>query len=338
MKLIQGLWTGVVAIQFAVLPVALQAGATTEDPKDVKTLSQGKLDSFSKEVDKDIADYETKKGPALPLHTIDGVGGILITPVAYLSNPGPKDEIAGLPSFSATYINAREKNVQSFAVSETLIQRVEISFAASRFGTGTLRDHVRDATTVDIGRDDVWLYNANVRGVIIPENSFDLPFPQITGGISFKQNDGIDQIDKSLGGALTNIGYKRDYGFDYTLTATKAFPKVFDRTLLLTAGVRFSEANQLGYVGFSDTYHATFEANFAYSLTPWLWLAGEYRQKTSDYGRIPGLVETENDWWTVGLGFLPSRHTSVTIGYGYLGNVLDTREKAAWAAQFKYEL
>ncbi len=62
-----------------------------------------------------------------------------------------------------------------------------------------------------------------------------MPFPQITGGVAFLQNDGIDQINNTLGGALTNIGYKRDYGFDYTLTATKAFPKVFDRTLLLTA-------------------------------------------------------------------------------------------------------
>lgn len=337
MKLIKGLLTGVVAMQFALVSVAF-AGTATEDPKDVKTLSQGKLDSFSKEVDKDVADYEAKKGPALPLHTLDGVGGILITPVAYLSNPGPKDEIAGLPSFSATYVNANKKNVEGIAVSETLYQRVELSFAANRFGTGSFRDNVRNTTRVDINRDDVWLYNINARGVIIPENSFDVPIPQITGGISFKQNDGIDQIDKDLGGALTNIGYKRDYGIDYTLTATKAFPKVFDRTLLLTAGVRFSEANQLGYVGFSDTYHATFEANFAYSITPWLWLAGEYRQKNSDYGRIAGLAESENDWWTVGIGLLPSRHTSVTIGYGYFGNVLDTREKAATAVQFKYEL
>ena len=29
-----------------------------------------------------------EKGPPLPLHTIDGVGGVVITPIAYLVNPG----------------------------------------------------------------------------------------------------------------------------------------------------------------------------------------------------------------------------------------------------------
>ncbi len=67
----------------------------------MKSLSQGKLDSFSTQAE---SDYEKSKGPALPLHTLNGEGGILITPVAYLSNPGPKEEIAGLPSFSATYV------------------------------------------------------------------------------------------------------------------------------------------------------------------------------------------------------------------------------------------
>ncbi len=309
-----------------ILPIALLAGDDTKDEKDLKK-------SINSYVDEPV----DSKGPALPLHTLEGTGGILITPVAYLSNPGPKDEIFGLPAASATYINAREKNVESLAVSEVLIQRVELSFAVSRFGVGTLPRAIRDAGAGDI-RNDVYLYNINARGVLIPENSFDLPIPQITAGVGFKQNDGIDQINNATGRTLSSIGYKRDYGVDYTLTATKAFPKVFDRLLLLTAGVRFSEANQLGYVGFSDTYHATFEGNIVYSLTPWLYLAGEYRQKDSAYGRIPGLVETENDWWTVGLGILPSRHTSVTVGYGYLGNVLDTVEKAAWAVQFKYEL
>ncbi len=317
----------VVASQLLVYPAL--ANADTGNPKT----NVNELDKVVQS-DKPAKD---EKGAPLPLHTIEGTGGILITPTAYLVNPGPKDQIFGLPSVSGTYINADQKNIEVFALTETLVQRVELGFSASRFGTGSLRNSVLDAGGPDIRRDDVYLYNFNVRGLIIPENSFNVPVPAITAGISYKYNDGIAQINNRLGGALTNIGYKSNDGVDFTLTASKTFPKVFDRALLLSAGVRFSEASQLGYVGFGDTYQATFEGNIAYSLTDWLWLAGEYRQKDNPYTRIGNLVRPEEDWYTVGLAFVPNNHITITVGYGYFGNVLDTSEKTGVAAQVKYE-
>jgi hypothetical protein len=38
--------------------------------------------------------------PPLPLHSIEGTGGILITPTAYLVNPGPKDSFFSNPGIS----------------------------------------------------------------------------------------------------------------------------------------------------------------------------------------------------------------------------------------------
>lgn len=333
-------WLSVITLAHLTLsPVVADVGELAAPPK-----SEKKIENTLTKADQDILDYEQNKGPALPLHTLEGTGGILITPTAYLSNPGQKDAIFGRPAASVTYVGAGQKAIQTFAATETLIQRVELGFSVSRFDTGSLRDQVRAVTGLDTGRDDVYLFNLNARGLLIEENSFDVPVPAITAGVSFKANDGIKQMDNNLGGALTSIGLDDDKGVDFTLTASKTFAKVFDRPLLVSAGFRLSKASQLGYVGFGKNYQPTFEANIAYSITPWLWLAGEYRQKENPYGlglnSVAGasLVRPEDDWWTVGIGLLPSRHTSLTLGYGYFGDVLNTREDLGWAAQFKYEL
>jgi hypothetical protein len=280
-----------------------------------------------------------EKAPPLPLHTIEGVGGLVITPVAYLVNPGAKGTILGLPSFSTTYVKANQKNIEAFGVSETLFGRLELSYSPSRFGLGTLGNSIHSATGIQLNRSDVFLHNFNARALLLPENSFGLSFlPAVTAGAQFKINDGIASINDQLGRALSSIGYEHKNGVDFTLTATKAFPNVFNRTLLISTGLRVSKASQLGYVGFGDTYRPTFEGNIAYSLTPRLWLAGEYRQKANPYDRIGNLVRPERSWWTTGLAFIVNNHATVTAGYGHFGNVLDTYENKGFALQVKYEL
>jgi len=277
------------------------------------------------------------KAPPLPLHTIEGVGGLIITPLAYLVNPGPPGTQIGLPSVSATYVNANRKNVQTLAVTETLFGRLELGYAASRFGLGTLPDEVQSATGADIGRSDVYLHNFNARVLLLPENSFDLPLPAVTAGVHLKVNDGIGKINDRLGGAIEGIGYSKSTGVDYTLTASKTFPRVFTRPLILSAGLRLSEGSQLGYVGFGDTYHLTFEGNATYLLTDHIALAGEYRQKAAEYGTIGDLVREEQDWWTIGVGYIVNEHVTLAAGYGHFGNVLNTVENTGLAVQLKYE-
>lgn len=285
-----------------------------------------------------VISLTSPKGPPLPLHTIEGVGGIMITPTAYLANPGPKNTVFGLPAASFTFVGAGQKNVETFVVTETILQRVELGYAISRFGTGTLNRHVREATGVALSRDDVYLHNFNVRGNILPENSFGLNFlPAITAGVHFKVNEGIGEINRELGGALNSIGLRHTSGVDYTLTASKTIPNVFGRPLIVSAGLRFSKASQLGYVGFGDTYHASFEANAAYLITDWLAIAYEFRQKPEEFGRIGNLVRPEQNWQTIGLGFVLNPHLTATAGYGHFGNVLDTHEDGGWAVQVKYE-
>lgn len=115
---------------------------------------------------------KAEKGAPLPLFTIDGVGGVVLTPIAYLVNAGAEGTEIGLPSFGATYVNARQKNVESFAVSETLFRTVEVGYNASRFGTGSLQSDVLQYAGANIDRNDVWLHTFNIRANVISENDF----------------------------------------------------------------------------------------------------------------------------------------------------------------------
>lgn len=321
MKATTILYTAIAAAQILALPFTAVAGTTA---KETKTVS-------------------TEKAPPLPLHTIEGVGGVVITPIAYLVNPGPEGTTLGLPSASVTYVKANTKNVESAVLSETLFGRLELSYAPSRFGVGNLVDDVRGATGIGIS-DDVVLHNLNARVLVLKENSFDIPVPAVTVGAQYKYNDGINDIDKQLFGALSSIGYKDNSGVDFVVTATKAFPNVFGRPLILSAGVRLSEASNLGYLGFGDDYKATFEGNIVYLVTDWLALATEFRGKASQYDSIANpakkgsfLVGKEDNWWTVGAAFILNPHATVTVGYGNFGQLLNTTEDKGLAVAAKYE-
>ncbi len=321
------LGTAIAAAQILALPFATLAGDTSKEVTTAKTT--------------------TEKAPPLPLHTIDGVGGVVITPIAYLVNPGPEGTIWGLPSASVTYVKANTKNVESAVITETLFGRLELGYAPSRFGVGNLVDDVRSATKVTI-KDDVILHNFNARFLAVKENSYDLPLPAITLEAQYKYNDGIGKINDELkfasvpAGVLSSIGYKRDDGVDFVATATKAFPKVFWRPLIVSVGVRFSEAEQLGYLGFGDTYKATFEGNVVYLITDHIGLAGEFRGKAGQYNQVPYkdgkfLIGKEDNWWTLGAAYIFNAHASVTVGYGNFGQLLNTREDKGIAFSAKYE-
>lgn len=314
---------------------AIFAASTLTYAAEVSADAQQKLEGGSSSPEK------AEKAAPLPLLTLDGVGGVVITPIAYLVNPGAEGTEVGLPSIGATYVNANQKNVESFGFTETLFTRVELGYNASRFGTGSLRSDVLTEAGADIGRDDVWLHSFNARVNVIRENDFGTKFlPAITVGVHGKINNGIEEINDNLGGLLAQKGYSRNYGVEFTLTASKAFD-VFGHPLILSVGGRATDASNLGYTGYSGKYEFSAEGNAVFGITSWLFAAFEYRQKINQYGTISSahkeLVGRESDWWTLGLAAVVSPHFTVTAGYGHLGTVLNTTENTAWALAAKHE-
>lgn len=290
---------------------------------------------------------ETKPAPAkekglpLPFHTIEGYGGGSITPMAYLVNPGPKDTIFGLPSAGFTNLIAGNKNIQALTITETILRRIELGYAINRFGTGTFEDDVQDATGIDIHNTAIYMHNWNIRGNLVEENAYDLKWlPAITAGVHLKYNQDIEKIDERLGGALSNIGYDDNFGQDYTLTASKTIVDktwTLDRPLILTAGMRNSNASQLGFLGFGGDRTWTPEGSIAYLPVDWLVVAYEYRGKNNPYDRIPGLVGDEDNWHAIDVSWLINKHATLLAGWGALGNVANSTENCAWWLQFKYE-
>ena len=281
-----------------------------------------------------------EKGPPLPFHTIEGYGGGGITPMAYLVNPGPEGCPLGKPSVGMTYINLGRKNLDALTVSETLFGRVELSYGADRLGLGDLPKDIETLTTVDVDRNNVWLHNFNVRTLLIKENDTVacIPMPAVTAGVHFKYNAGIADINNKLSGGLSGIGYARSNGEDFTFTATKTFPKLLGRPLITTAGLRLSQAANLGFLGFGDKYRATFEGNICFLPLDNLLIAYEFRQKTDPYTlALAPVVGDEDNWHAIDVALILNKNSTLVAGYGHLGTLANSEANGAWFFQFKYE-
>lgn len=276
------------------------------------------------------------EGPPLPFHTIEGYGGGAITPMAYLVNPGPKGNFFGKPAVALSNVIMGHKNLQALTITETFLGRFELGYGLDRLGLGTLDNDIRDATGVDLDRDQVYLHNFNLRTLLLEEGTY---LPALTFGTHFKVNDGISQVNDDLGGALDSIGYERANGVDFTLTASKTLvgDYTLGRPLILTGGLRNSEAAQLGFLGFGDDRATTFEGSVAYLPTDWLLVAYEFRQKANPYDTIPGLVEEEDNWHAIDVSWIINENATLVAGWGAFGNLANADANSSWWLQFKYE-
>ena len=286
---------------------------------------------------------QEEKGPPLPFITIEGQGGGAITPMAYLVNPAAEGEIFGKPSVAFDMIGLGGKNLNTFMLTENFFGRVEFGFAADDLSLGTLPGAIERNTGVDIGRSDVWLYNFGLRGLLVKENAGENDWvPAVTVGAIFKTNEGIRNINSRLGGVLNTIGYARENGTDFTLTATKTLPKAFfGKPLIATAGLRESQGANLGFLGFADKYQTSFEGSIAIlPFDKWLF-AYEFRQKASPYGTITlndePIIGDENNWHAFDAAYIINKHTTLVAGAGIFGTLANADANSAWWLQLKYE-
>jgi hypothetical protein len=280
------------------------------------------------------------KGAPLPFHCIEGYSGGAITPMAYLCNYcnccGGSEHMRA-PAVSYSYMNISTKHLHTFAVTQTFWNRVELGYAMNQLWLGSLYDDIRKMGLNPVRRD-VIMHNFNVRGKLLEENSFGLPLPAVTAGVHFKYNYGIEDINRRVGNAFDTIGYDKNYGVDYTLTATKMFPTLaFGRPVIVTGGLRFSKASQLGLMGFGDTYRPSLEGSVVCLPTDWLVLGYEFRQKRNPYGKIPGLIGDEDNWHALSASLIVNKHLTISALAGLCGNVANANADTTWGLQVKYE-
>ncbi|MHC4170655.1 MAG: DUF3034 family protein [Planctomycetota bacterium] len=282
--------------------------------------------------------------PPLPLHGIEGMGGIFSTYSAYLVNPAGDDEIFGLPSIGFAYVYLDHgRHLAAPTITETLWGRLELGYSLNHLDLGDLPLDIYETTLqatgtgVRVGEDSVNLHNFNARALLIKEGDFDQSWlPAVTFGVHYKFNSDIEAIDRDLGGLLSVIGIENNDGVEFTLYASKLIT-ILPRPVLVNLGLRSTKAAHIGLLGFGDEREFLFEGNVVVLATDRLAFAAEYRQKESEYTALGGLVEEEDDWWTLLAAYVVNEHLTFSGGYGHFGKVLNHKANGVWGIKAKWE-
>ena len=282
-------------------------------------------------------------GPPLPLHTIEGVGGGLAVPMAYLVNRGPEGTVIGMPAVSITYLNtSKRKDLTVIAITQTFWRRIEVGYALSRFHLGNLPYTIWKVSggLASTSRGDLLLHNFNARGLLIEENTFGNWCPSVVAGVQVKYNSDMRRFNDDLGGLPAFLGFDKSNGIDYVLTASKTIPPdTFGLPpIILTLGMRNSQASNMGLTGFGKDNSTTVECDIAVVLTENFAVAYEFRQKEDPYISDPtGIFDKEEDLHAIRAAWIINDRLTLAGGIAYLGNVANTNVPLAWGLQLKYE-
>jgi len=325
------LWVALLAVVAMVCAPAVAAEKGKKDAEKVGAVVVKKTEAKETK--------EAAPAPPIPLHTTEGYGGILVVPTAYIVNPAPEGEVFGMPAVSFIFLNiGKGRHLEAYNMSMALWDRVELSFSVNRLDLDDLSHDINAALRAKLAHDTaIRLLHFNARFALLKEGEYDLPWlPAVTAGVHYKYNCDIDHLDHDLGNLLELIEIEHNSGVDFTLTASKTLT-CLPRPIILTAGMRSSEAAQTGLLGFTDDRRVFFEGSVAVLFTDKLIGAFEYRQKSSRYDRLPGLIEEEDDWWTIDVAYVFNEHLTMTGGYAHMGDVLNHRANGAWGLRVKYE-
>ncbi len=289
---------------------------------------------------------KSEKPPPLPLHQIEGNGGIFSTLSAYLVNPPRNGEPVGRPAIGFSYVDlGHGQDLEALTFTETPFSRLELGYGYNNFNLGNLPLAVYKATLsvpggpLDLSDTSVELNNFNARVQILKEGEFDQKWlPALTFGVHYKYNDSYDDINNQLKGTLKAIGVSQDDGVDFTLYASKLFTQL-PRPVLVELGGRATEGVWNGLLGFTDRYNFVFEGNVVVFVTDSIALAAEYRQQPTDYNynAAPSLIGKASDWWTIDAAYVVNKHLTLAVGYGHFGTVLNNEANGVWGITTKWE-
>ena len=286
------------------------------------------------------AQAPAEKPAPLPLHQIEGNGGIFSTLSAYLVNPPRNGEPVGRPAVGFAYVDlGHGQDLEALTLTETPLSRLELGYGYENFNLGNLPLDVYKATGLNLSESDVNLYNFNARVQILKEGEFDQKWiPALTFGVHYKYNDSYDDINSQLKGTLKAIGVSQNDGVDFTLYASKLFTQL-PHPVLVELGGRATEGVWNGLLGFTDKYNFVFEGNVVVFVTDSIALAAEYRQQPTDYNynAAPSLIGKASDWWTIDAAYVVNKHLTLAVGYGHFGTVLNNEANGVWGITTKWE-
>lgn len=236
---------------------------------------------------------------------LEGAAGGGLTPWAVIGGYGEGNQFGGNAFY--TRVDVDDYSLDSYGAMIGLRDRVELSVSRQVFDT----EQVGGALGLGDGfviRQDTYGVKVKLFGDAVLEQ--DSPLPQVSVGAQHKRND--------RGALVRAIGADDDSGTDVYVSATKLY---LDKSLLLNATVRFTEANQFGILGFggdrNSGYSPQFETSVAYLLNRRVAIGAEYRTKPDNLN-----IADEDNAWDVFVAWTPNRHVSLTVAYVDLGNIV----------------
>jgi len=275
--------------------------------------------------------------PPLPLHSIEGFGGVFLTETAYLVNPPVGDNLFGMPAIAIDGTEIGDKYLVMGSATMNVAKRFEIGFSYMHFDLGDWPGEIKDATGIGVD-DDLGLTTVGVRALVIREGEGDTTWvPAVTIGVRYKNNSKIDDIDDDLLGTYGTLGYDDNDGVEYTIVASKTFAGILPKPFILSAGLRSTEAVHAGLAGFTDDRKVVFEANGIFFILDNLVLAAEYRQMPDEIDRLGDLVREPEDWWSLALAYVASENLTITAGFAHLGYILEEEDSMSFLGQIKWE-
>jgi Protein of unknown function (DUF3034) len=235
---------------------------------------------------------------------VEGAAGGGLAAWSVIGGYGTVDQI-GASAF-VTHVGLDDFRLQSSGAAIGFYDRFELSFAQQAFDTKA----VGAALGLGAGytfRQDV--FGAKVRLIGDAVYDQDRWLPQIAVGVQHKRNHN--------GAVLAALGAKRDQSTDVYVAATKIFLR---QRLVLSGALRFTQANQLGILGFGgpqgSSHRAQFEGSAAFLIQPNLALGVEARTKR-DY-----LGLGEQNAYDVFVAYFPLKNVSITLAYVDLGKIV----------------
>lgn len=238
--------------------------------------------------------------------TVEGSAGGGLVPWSQLAGYASEDEILASGFCSRASVDDFDLNVCGAQVNFN--DRIELSYAEQTFDVNPLFLQLKQSITAAKFR----LY-----GDLIYSR-----FPQVSAGFQYKKLE-TPAVPFSLGA-------ESDSGTDVYLAVSKLhLGMAFGYNLLWNLTARYTEANQLGLLGFGasgKSHSLQMETSAVVLLHKSLAVGVEYRQKPDNLGL------GEDDWSDVFIAWFPNKHVSITAAYLDLGSIAGIAEQKGWYA------
>ncbi len=236
------------------------------------------------------------------ISTVDGMGGGGIVPWALIA--GNETNLGIGATAHAAHVSLPDFELVSYGGAVGLHDRLEVSYTHQSFDTGSTGPKLGLTDGYSFAQD-VFAAKLRVAGDAIYDQ--DKWVPQVAVGLAYKSADDGD--------LLSALGAESDNGIELYASATKL---LLAHSLLVSATLRYTDANQNGLLGFGGTTDAGLypEVSVGYLISKRLIVGGEYRVKPDQLA-----FAEENDWFDLFAAYAVNEGITLSAAYADLGSI-----------------